>query len=413
MPRMRLTRRDPSSTPLPYTASPLLLLCRDILLFVKYAWTLPGILLPLRLGRTTPLDELYPSWRSLVSFSAQVFLTISQVLFLISIPFTIILLLPAVWIFAYIFAGIAINFAICMLVLNGPERVLVSRVPVPSRPEHEHERWFFINGVANSKFWLQNNIDQLSYSFGRKITAIHNRTAGLVFDLIECLIQRGFAYATGDVRRAYVLLKQELLNPDCHKVVIILHSQGGIEGSLVIDWLLDELPQDLLTKLEVYTFGNAANHFNNPRQSSFCQPVTRSIRHIEHYANYGDAVSHLGVLHFTYVPNRYLGSLFIRPGTGHMMNQHYLDTMFTLGSDLRVLESNPFMDMEVDVKRVDLSVEHDGHRDMTLLPVPDREVRSLGLDQGQNKSPQILRVKDFSRLWQYRNGGSPDVIHRQ
>lgn len=235
-------------------------------------------------------------------------------------------------------------------------------------------------------------------------------SAGLVFDLIECLIQRCFSYATGDIRSAYVLLNRELLNPDCSKVVLILHSQGGIEGGLVIDWLLDELPQDLLRKLEVYTFGNAANHFNNPRQSSTCQPILRSIRHIEHYANSQDAVSYLGVLHFTSVPNRYLGRLFIRPGSGHMMNQHYLDTMFTLGPDNRVLESNAFMDMEVTMKldkRNGASDSTEQNREMTFFPVPDL---ALTGSQQEHDSIQVRRVKDFSRLWQYRNGRSPDDI---
>lgn len=224
-------------------------------------------------------------------------------------------------------------------------------------------------------------------------------SAGLVFDLIECLIQRCFSYATGDIRSAYVLLKKQLLSPDCEKVVIILHSQGGIEGSMVIDWLLDELPQDLLRKLEVYTFGNAANHFNNPRQSSKCDPIVRSIRHIEHYANSQDAVSYLGVLHFTDVPNRYLGRLFIRPGSGHMMNQHYLDTMFTLGSDHRVLDSNEFMDMEVDMNPASNGYGEDC--ELSLLPM-------AGLEISSSKESRVSRVKDFSRLWQYRNGGSPE-----
>jgi len=199
-----------------------------------------------------------------------------------------------------------------------------------------------------------------------------------------------------------VLLKKQLLSPNCDKVVIILHSQGGIEGSMVIDWLLDELPQDLLQKLEVYTFGNAANHFNNPRQSSKCDPIVRSIRHIEHYANSQDAVSYLGVLHFTDVPNRYLGRLFIRPGSGHMMNQHYLDTMFTLGSDHRVLDSNPFMDMEVDMKVA--SNGYDGDCELSLLPMASLD-SSTSKDSSKSR---VHRVKDFSRLWQYRNGGSPD-----
>lgn len=95
---------------------------------------------------------------------------------------------------------------------------------------------------------------------------IHNTTTGIIFDVIECLIQRNFGYATGDVRLAYKVLKEKLYNPQYSKVVFILHSQGCIEGGLVLDWLLQELPQDLLAKLEVYTFGNAANHFNNPHR---------------------------------------------------------------------------------------------------------------------------------------------------
>lgn len=149
MPRIRLSRRDPSSTPLPYTASPLLLFCRDILLFLRYAWALPGILLPLQFGQTTPFDELYPSFRCLVSVLTQVVLTIAQTAFLVSIPLMIIFLLPAGWILFYIFAGLALNYTICMFVLNGFERVLVSQVPVPTQPGHERECWFFINGVAN------------------------------------------------------------------------------------------------------------------------------------------------------------------------------------------------------------------------------------------------------------------------
>ncbi len=80
------------------------------------------------------------------------------------------------------------------------------------------------------------------------------------------MIQRNFGYATTDVRLCYSIIKETLYKPEYTKVVFILHSQGGIEGSLVIDWLLQELPQELMAKLEVYTFGNASNHFNNPHR---------------------------------------------------------------------------------------------------------------------------------------------------
>lgn len=296
--------------------------------------------------------------------------------------------------------------------------------------------------ISGSHYWLQNNIDQLSYTFGRKITGIHNRTyvtytpehvrtstdntsSGLAFDLLECLIQRGFAYATGDVRSAYTLVKEALLDPNCCKVVLVVHSQGGIEGGLVMDWLLDEVPQDLLQQLEVYTFGNAANHFNNPRRtcqpepgssapSNTRRPTNRSVGYIEHYANSGDPIAWLGVLRFASIPNRYMGRLFVRPGSGHMLNQHYLDNMFTLGPDRKVLESNHFMDMEVAAKTdllsertLDSSDTSDEHREETLLPMPDLK-HQIQQEQEQDNTRQTLRVKDFSRLWQYRNGASPE-----
>jgi len=229
-----------------------------------------------------------------------------------------------------------------------------------------------------------------------KILTKHYR-AGLVFDLIQCLIQRDFSYATQDIRDAYIHIRTALLDPDNKKVVLLLHSQGGIEGGLIVDWLLDEIPQGLLRKLEIYTFGNAANHFNNPyrdipaaekdrERSEIRNPSLNehgnTILHIEHYANSREFVSVWGVLNFTSILNRYMGQVFVRPGTGHMFNQHYMDTMFTLGPDRKVLDSNEFMDQEIDVPRSD--------------------------SEGSSVPTRRAKVADLSRLWLYRNGASPD-----
>lgn len=207
---------------------------------------------------------------------------------------------------------------------------------------------------------MQSNLNRLAITFKRPILGIHNKTNGILFDVLECLVQRNLGYATYDVRVCYSIIKEKLYNPAYSKVIFVLHSQGGIEGSLIIDWLLQELPQDLLSKLEVYTFGNAANHFNNPHRhlgsqtkalsnpilgrtdaigrtngvqtngtnghptdaSSCASPATpdspssssylrretsashpaavsdRAIGHIEHYAHTTDFVALWGVLHF-------------------------------------------------------------------------------------------------------------------
>jgi hypothetical protein len=148
------------------------------------------------------------------------------------------------------------------------------------------------------------------------------------------------------------------------RVILIVHSQGGIECSMIIDWLLSDIPEQTLSKLEVYTFGNAANHFNNPIYGTVDEKTPalnghglrnyhRAIRHIEHYANSEDFVSQFGVLNFSkrgehQYENRFVGPVFERKGSGHMFCQHYLDTMFVMEGN-KVAEHNAFMDSKAKV----------------------------------------------------------------
>lgn len=302
--------------------------------------------------------------------------------------------------------------------------------------------------------------------------------AGIIFDIIQCLVQRCFCYATSDIRDAYLLVKEALLNPDFDKIVLILHSQGAIEGGLIVDWLLDELPQAAMRKLEVYTFGAAANHFNNPRtiqritalsngdfsmiggegegerhttfsQIAHADRVSNAIRHIEHYANIRDFVSVWGVLNFIHVPNRFMGRLFVRDGAGHQFNQHYLDNMFPIGPDGKVIENNDFMETVVDLPSSSssdtsvLSSEHDGGKggddkqahieslacsllcggedgrddNISMIVDGNHAIEVVSPTDSQTNKPdgtkndflakRQFKVKDFSRLWQYRNGQSP------
>ncbi len=279
-------------------------------------------------------------------------------------------------------------------------------------------------------------------------------------------MQRNFTYATRDVRDAYDILKRTLYRPDIRRVVFLLHSQGGIEGGLVLDWLLQELPQDLLAKLEVYTFGNAANHCNNPHRTADAQrrgllaaataadtdattaaPGT-AIGHVEHYAHTTDFVALWGVLHFARsVPGshsmpRYLGRVFARSAAGrggHQFCQHYLDGMFPLARDARtgaVLGcadapgANAFMESAVAVGRAgdDSADVRKAFERSWLAALRDAKAPSPGSSGAaaveiHSGSPVLVRppsqlrpvqVKDVSRLWQYRNGRSPDEgrLHR-
>ena len=302
--------------------------------------------------------------------------------------------------------------------------------------------------VVARRSWLQSNVNRLSLTFGRPVVGVHNGTSGIIFDLFQCLLQRNFAYATQDIREAYACIKEALLDPEIKKIVFILHSQGGIEGGLILDWLFAEVSRDALKRMEVYTFGNAANHFNNPDlydpnttygQKKIAEAVlaeraekhprgrerTKVIGHIEHYTNAGDFVSQFGVLNYTRIQNRFMGRLFLSPGSGHLLNQHYLYKMFALNPERTgCADTNDFMEMEVRFNKHD--VEEDGDRESLLSSLVGTDsddavkknsvafvgdvnaaVKPIALPK-RGGAARVLKVKDFSRLWLYRNGGEPE-----
>ncbi|KAH6990468.1 hypothetical protein BKA56DRAFT_610073 [Ilyonectria sp. MPI-CAGE-AT-0026] len=374
-----------------HTDFPWRLFVKDVYYFFVYIWALPWIVWPLFPSGPKEFNELAITPENLFCIFIHLILGILQLLFLVGLPFSIFF---PVWMVA---AGIAVfmvvNWGLCRLLNGNTDTYCSDEKYAKALPQHAHEQWVFLNGVAVGEHWMKGNLNRLALTFGRPVLGIHNRTSGVVFDVIECLIQRNFGYATGDIRICFKVVRDVLYDPRKSKVIFVLHSQGGIEGSLVLDWLLQELPQDLLAKLEVYTFGNAANHFNNPHRHITSQilshkpwtamntvmtetthespagspqdtkqgikvhiPPTlekapsfsssrsvsaakdRAIGHIEHYAHNTDFVAMWGVLHFATnrmgsreLP-RFLGRLFARANGrgGHQLNQHYLDGMFPL-----------------------------------------------------------------------------------
>ncbi|KAH8888640.1 hypothetical protein GQ53DRAFT_243767 [Thozetella sp. PMI_491] len=252
-----------------YTDLPWILLGYDIYYFIYFVWALPYILFPISPTDSGDLAELAWTGRNFFCILVHSLLCVMQLAFMVSLP--LMILLP-IWMAALaIGLFLLVNYSLCLL-LNGNQVEYWSDPEyAPALPEHAHEQWIFINGVAVGEHWMKSNLNRLAATFKRPVLGIHNKTEGILFDVLECLIQRNFGYATTDVRVCYKRIKETLYNPQFSKVVFILHSQGGIEGSLIIDWLLQELPQDLLAKLEVYTFGNAANHFNNPHRHLFSQ----------------------------------------------------------------------------------------------------------------------------------------------
>ncbi|KAH7155182.1 hypothetical protein B0J13DRAFT_219862 [Dactylonectria estremocensis] len=377
-----------------HTDFPWRLFVKDIYFFFVYIWSLPWIIWPIFTPGPREFNELAITPQNIFCIVIHAILVVLQLLFLVGLVFSVFF--PLWMVILGIAAFMVVNWAMCKLLNGSKEKYDSDEKYAKALPQHAHEQWVFLNGVAVGEHWMQGNLNRLALTFGRPILGVHNRTSGIIFDVIECLIQRNFGYATGDIRICFRIVRDLLYDPRKSKVIFILHSQGGIEGGLVLDWLLQELPQDLLSKLEIYTFGNAANHFNNPhrhiasqtlsqtnprsaigtittettRESPISSPQEtkkgirvhipptltkapsfstrsisaakdRAIGHIEHYAHSTDFVAMWGVLHFATnrmgsreLP-RFLGRLFARShgGGGHQFNQHYLDGMFPLKFD--------------------------------------------------------------------------------
>lgn len=247
-----------------YTDKPSRLLLWDVYYFFYYIWALPYVILPWKPFDSGDLSELAPTRQNLWCVFIHVVLAVLQLVMIICLP-PVALILPLWTTLGVVAVFVGVNKGLCTLI-NAKEVLFYSdpEYAVPDQKKFAHEQWIFLNGVACGEHWMKSCLNRLALTFGRPIIGVHNRTDGVVFDVIECLIQRNLGYATNDVRVCYRIIKEKLYNPQYSKIVFVLHSQGGIEGGLVLDWLLQELPQNLLSKLEVYTFGNAANHFNNP-----------------------------------------------------------------------------------------------------------------------------------------------------
>ncbi|KAK0721436.1 hypothetical protein B0T21DRAFT_294635 [Apiosordaria backusii] len=504
-----------------YTDLPWTLMLWDIYYFFHYLWAIFYVVWPMTPTDSGELSELSFTRGNMLSLGVHMILVVLQLGFIIALPFMV--LLP-VWTAVGVIAGfMAVNKLLCVILNGRGDQVEYHSDPeyAEAKKEHEGEVWIFINGVAAGEHWMKSNLNRLAVTFKRPILGIHNKTvlysaelAVLVTDFffsprVERKLLTTSLDATKDVRVCYRIIKEKLYDPQNTKVVFILHSQGGIEGSLIIDWLLQELPQDLLSKLEVYTFGNAANHFNNPHRHvrsqrvAFRNPLAaktdstlkeddgtttngtggtepqpearappeqlqeekvpsftsltsstcssrpsaisdRAIGHIEHYAHTTDFVALWGVLHFTTstldsptLP-RFIGRVFARssPRGGHQFVQHYLDGMFPLQRDangnlLRDKDGtlvgcveegeNEFMESEVVIggdksqrdEGDEIEEEHDGDGEVgesvqihSVSPIILRK-RGTFRREGSSK-PVKMKVRELSRLWQYRDGRNPE-----
>jgi hypothetical protein len=129
-----------------HTDFPFKLLAKDIYYFCFYVWALPWVVWPVYPFKSKDFDELYPSSQNIFCIVVHLVLVILQLGFLLALPFAVVL---PVWVAAAAIAGfMTLNWLLCKL-LNGTKETYTSDEKyAKALPEHAHEQWVFLNGVA-------------------------------------------------------------------------------------------------------------------------------------------------------------------------------------------------------------------------------------------------------------------------
>ncbi|KAK2010226.1 hypothetical protein LZ32DRAFT_681653 [Colletotrichum eremochloae] len=297
------------------------------------------------------MDELYPSVGNLICLTAHTVLIGTQLAFLMSLP--LLAFFPLQIFLPYFIGFILINYMACVPLNAGCKGgVLKSRLFRGTEKEHDDELWLFVNGVSVGTHWLQGNLDRLSRTFHREIVGCHNETAGIVFDIIQCLIERCFYYGTSDTRACYAIIAAALADHKKKRVILILHSQGELWG---VTYFVDKMME--LPRGDYEFFGRVLKDRSHTPKRQYSFQGTRFL---------------------------------LKDKWGHLLNQHYLDRILPLNHTLTAVE-------EVD--------SHDGLKYRKYLD----EKRTMGRLLSHEDH---LKIRNESRLWQYINGRVPDDAPR-
>jgi len=203
------------------------------------------------------------------------------------------------------------------------------------------ETWMQVNGVCTDREFQGSVGEIIAELFQRDIMLFWNPTQGMLFDLIECMMGRTFNGLTTIGQELAKSLEIELKRKEKSKVVLLAHSQGAIIASNAISTLVDRKVLEL-EKLEVYTFGSAADSFRQMEIET--SDGKKKVPLYEHFANHGDLIAQIGVLHWMFTKYsgsryNYPGRLFVSSKSGHLLGEHYL-------KNLRERQYNPTLSQD-------------------------------------------------------------------
>jgi hypothetical protein len=129
-----------------YTDMPWKLMAWDVYYFFKFFWAIPYVLWPLSPADSGELSELSPTLGNVWCIAIHAVLCVVQLAGIVALPYLVVL---PVWTAALLIGVFLLaNKVLCML-LNGKKVEYESEDKyAPKLPEHAHEQWIYINGVA-------------------------------------------------------------------------------------------------------------------------------------------------------------------------------------------------------------------------------------------------------------------------
>lgn len=185
------------------------------------------------------------------------------------------------------------------------------------------ERWFYLNGMANSKKIAKQTCTRLEEIFKRPIDCIYNPTNSFVVDLFECITEKQWNDKYPITLIVYQTLVTTLTDDNIEKVVIICHSQGTIIMACVVGMMIQLMPK-YVSKLEIYAFANCSTKMNYT-----CEYNGNNYPYIENIGNYNDTIAKLGM----FAPDKSVsisGEKYINKiKRGHIMDISYIDKFDT------------------------------------------------------------------------------------
>lgn len=129
-----------------HTDFPWKLFMKDVYYFFVYLWALPWVLWPILPFGAKEFDELYPTPQNLFCIFMHFILIIIQLTFILLLPLAFFF--PAWMVVAGVAGFMFLNWALCCSI-NGSQETYNSHESFAKvRPEHAHEQWIFLNGVA-------------------------------------------------------------------------------------------------------------------------------------------------------------------------------------------------------------------------------------------------------------------------